>query len=543
MNTPLRGLMIAAVVVALGSAVTTTYLASETASVAADIESAATQPATTTTEPATQATNQTPTEPTCPPDQHFENGPGTPCVWNMDKVPQNQPGMNQQCGPDGCPGQNGPGFRQGPSDEEMQKQQQMNDARMVTEQQRNLKREAKELKNMLQFGGPKKSEAVKKILAEKQAEIKALQDEAAKEGITMDELQAVREKIQAFRDTWQDTMQTLQEEMQNAEQLGRMQREVKNLERGVKEFKKRLAILTKQKIAIPQAISDAIAKVENIVATIKTAKTWAEVEAVGGEDMWGAFQELEEHRQQLEMLSRWPQTLKQLNSQLKNLDRELKRSKTIVDRLAKKEMDLSRAYDEFKAAVDELKAARDRAGAAVAVGNAEEAFDTLENDVFGRMEEVWGFSRRIQTMENLGRFKSQSQQGIADAQRQINNLKRKKIDTSELEDLVSQAKEKRAEVLALLNDKDVEPEDIFSAMQEMDEIRQQFEGQVSELTGQGEKMPWEEGPQQFNSIQAPKGWEGMFQQGGGPGGPGMGPGGPEMGGPGMGPMGPGGPGF
>ena len=81
---------------------------------------------------------------------------------------------------------------------------------------------------------------------------------------------------------------------------------------------------------VPAGITANVEKVKAIIVDIKSGKT------ENAEDIFDAMQELDQDRGQLEMLARWPQTVKEMDRELKNLAREMKRAKTIVDRLSKK---------------------------------------------------------------------------------------------------------------------------------------------------------------------------------------------------------------
>ncbi len=91
---------------------------------------------------------------------------------------------------------------------------------------------------------------------------------------------------------------------------------------------------------------------------------------------------------------------------------------------------------------------------------------------------------------------------MSQAQTMIKRLKRQKIDTSELEDLYAQAKAKGEEIIAMIKAKEFDDEEtVRSAFDEMENIGQEFESKMRELTGEREQMPWEKGPQQFRKME------------------------------------------
>ncbi|OGE79072.1 MAG: hypothetical protein A2751_00025 [Candidatus Doudnabacteria bacterium RIFCSPHIGHO2_01_FULL_46_14] len=314
------------------------------------------------------------------------------------------------------------------------------------------------------------------------------------EGVDVEKLDRSMESLDESR----------QEIAQQEQRLKSMRRNLSGMERGVTMFEKQVARLAKQGITVPENASAAIQKIKDAITKIKETEDADEADEVM-QELPELMDALNESRQELEMLSRWPQTLKQLDRELKRFTQELKRSKTIVDRLAKKEIDLSQTYTMFEEAVNKLKAVRDEAVEKVKSGNGQEAFELIENDFFGQMQDVWEHQRVIQMMSNLGRFTSEFKRGVSDAERTISSLKRKKIATSDLESILAEVKTKGEEVKALLKTSPVDEEAVMSLLQELEDLRQQFEDRRSELTGDEEARPWEGGKQNFKAVELPSG--------------------------------------
>lgn len=301
----------------------------------------------------------------------------------------------------------------------------------------------------------------------------------------------------------QDLEQARRDIIESAQRLQDMKRGMLGMEKNISMFEKQIAKLTKQNIAVPAEVIENLSKIKIIIAAIKQAKTWEEAMEAGIEDMQDLMQDLDQYRQQLEMLARWPQTIKQIERDIKQLTAALKRSKTIVNKLSKKGIDLSATYSQFEEAVNRLKTARDEAINKIKEGNAEEAFGILENDVFGQMGDIWEHQRVIDMMSNLGRFTSEFKRGIAQAQATIKKLQRKKLDTGLLEDLLSQSQTKGQGILDMIKSGDIDADLVSSELQELENLRQEFENAVSELTGEEELMPWEKGVQQFKPMALP----------------------------------------
>lgn len=396
--------------------------------------------------------------------------------------PQKEPSGEQPSGayqqPPAAGGQ-GQSGSQGPDNERMLKDVK----RGITSVERQLK-QFETMVTKFEKQGVSVSENVK-------GKISALKDLIAKyKAVTSaEELQEMN-----MDDLWQN-MRDLEEERQNLERTSNVLREMRRIEGGVKMFEKQIAKLAKQKVAMPTDITANLEKVKTIIAAVKSGNT------ENAEDIFEAMQELDQSRGELEMLSRWPQTIKEMDRELKNLTREMKRAKATADRLTKKGMDLSAAYAEFEAAVNKMKETRDAAVAKMQAGESEEAFELVQNDFFGQMEDTWQGHKVIMTMSNLGRFNADFNREIAQAQRQIKALERKKLDTGALKNLLSQAKAKGTEVKEMFKVKPLDPESVITALEELEDLSQEFDKTMAELTGEEEDMPWEKGPQQFKSIQ------------------------------------------
>lgn len=382
------------------------------------------------------------------------------------------------------------------SPEETQAQEE----RMLQDMKRNIKqmeRNIKEFETLLNREEKKgttiaveikdKMAKAKEIIA---AGINATTISAMKE-VDMNELQSIMSDLEEYR----------RDVLEAAQRLSGMKRGIKGMGSNLRMFEKQIIRLKKQNITVPAEILDNVDKLKKLITAINEAKTWEEAENAGMEDMQDLMQNLDENRQKLEMLARWPQTLKQVNREIANLTRALKRSKTMTASLAKKEIDVSSHYAAFEGAVNKLKTARDEAMAKIKEGDSEGAFDILENDFFGQMEDVWQNQKIIETMNNLGRFNSEFKRGITEAQWTVRVLKKKGLNVAELEELLSQSKAKGAEILAMLKTKDMDEEEMLSLLDELENLRQQFEEKVRELSGKDEEMPWEKGPQQFKKVE------------------------------------------
>jgi len=382
-----------------------------------------------------------------------------------------------------------------------QQSQQQDQQRYLKDMQRNVKQMENNLKQFEKQmkANEKKGQALTPELQEKLSSIKS-KVETIKNAKSGEELQDF--DMGELNGSMQELEQARQEAEQQQRQMQDVQRNMKNAQQGLTQFERQVNALAKKKVAIPTELKEMLQKIKDIFAAVKIAKSWDEMEAAGIEDLQDLMMSLDEYRQQLEMLSRWPQTEKQLNQQIKNLDTQYKKSQSIVTKLAKKSIDLSAELAAFKEGIDKIKAVRADAVAKMKSGTSEDiqaAFDLLESDFYGQMDDVIQYQNIIMTMSNLGQFQSQFKQRVKQAQTTIRKLKSQKIDTADLAVALNELNVKGNEILAMLKVKPVDQEAIMDALQELEGLGSEFENLVIEAGGEGQDMPWEQGTPQIQS--------------------------------------------
>ncbi|MDP3244939.1 MAG: hypothetical protein Q8M83_04775 [bacterium] len=397
------------------------------------------------------------------------------------------------------------------SDEERENRVKQDETRRVNDQKRGVQQMKMNLKNFeftikqLVKQGVSISQEIKDKLEKAKnivSEIESLSD--------ADEIQNKSDDLQEIISNLEDYRRDVAE---NELRLIQIRKDLKRMENEIKTFEKQLARLVKQKVVVPADVTENLNSIKNIIKAIKNAKNAEDLNDIDINEMHNLMGNLNESRQKLEMLARWPQTLKQMDKELARLKTELKRSKVIVDRLIKKDIDLTSIYSEFESMVGKLKTTRDEAAAKIQEGDSESAFEMVQEDFFGQMDDTWQNQRVIMEMSNLGRFSSDFKKGIAQSEKTIKDLKRRKMDTAGLEEMLTQAKQKGQEVLNTIKVSPIDEETIFNDLQELENLKQEFDKELSRLTGQEEVMPWEQGPQIFKEApKVPENWSKLMPQ-------------------------------
>jgi len=404
---------------------------------------------------------------------------------------QNQPGQFNQSGQQGQPG---------PSAEQMAKQS----AQRLKEMKNGLKtiRATVTSFEKLMVKGNTLSDALQaKIVQAKELATK-IEGTTTADEISNDDM-----------DTLRELMNDLREEQQSMQRLTEFRKNIIYTERGVKNFESQVKRLEKQKIVIPADVTANLEKIKQLITTVKTAVSWEEMQTAGVEDLGDLMDTLNESRNNLEMLARWPKTLKQMDKEITNLNRQVKKDKIIVDRLLKKEIDLTENYNKFVEMAEKIKAARADAATKMAAGDSQGAFNVAEDDFFGQLEETYQNAKIIEMMNSLGAFTSSFKSELNKAKQTIKQLANKKIDITELQAIYDETKTKGDETLALIKIKPIDEEAVITAMEELGNLRVDFGNKISELQGDDSAdMPWEQGTNQFKAVSVTPNFNQYFPQ-------------------------------
>jgi len=304
------------------------------------------------------------------------------------------------------------------------------------------------------------------------------------------------------------------EAQENARRLNEVKRGIKNIDREVKTFEKKVNSLVAKKITVPQELLDTITKIKKFIELIKTAKTWDELQDAGIDDMPELFSDLHQYRSQLELISRWPDIARRVGNELKDVERDLARAKNIVARLTKRNIDVSALYGEMESLTTSLKGDYTKAQGLMEKGEVRDAMETLEQGFYERVSDMRGLYQVLAMVNNnFGGFVSENKKTLTDMNAKIRELKRRKIDTKELDMLLEKITETGNEVLSVIKQKGFDPEEVMTNIREFWSMRDEFWNIAPELSGEIERRPWEVGPGLFGGVpQLPGEWGNFFDE-------------------------------
>jgi len=239
---------------------------------------------------------------------------------------------------------------------------------------------------------------------------------------------------------------------------------------------------------MPEELVNALNSSDSLVAKINNAKTADELdEAVG--DIEDISSVMQDWGPRLGDLNRLCQMLKQADRDQKQLDRSLasytKKNTT--------KMDITEILAEYKTNVEGMR--QTLADVKVlAKTDAEEALTKLEDDFYGNMDNVRNSEQALNMVLNISQGIRQATSDIKRMESSIKALKKKKVDTADIEAQVADFKQQIADIKVLIKSKfDVDEligkvETAFDAREQISDALQEYgvgnmEPQIKENKG------------------------------------------------------------
>ena len=314
----------------------------------------------------------------------------------------------------------------------------------------------------------------------------------------------------------QQKMQDEQQKRQDEQRLKQMKQNVKQISRMITQFDKQLTRFRKKvSIEPPAEILETLGKLKSIVASVTNAQLMDEIEDVDMGDIGDLMQDLNEKMRDLEQLSRVPEMFKKVDREIAKLDKTFIQD---VARLKRTGVEAGELLSNMSAAITAIKDGRNHAGEAFKGGDAQEVMDTLQTNVFEKMDELRQLRGVVDAVTGFTRYAKQIAAEIKKNDAMIRQLKAKKLDVEELQTLQNEIKSNFEEVKAAIKNV-TDPDSMIASFEEFGQKMSEFRDGVDELTGQQHEqegfMPGN-APQQFSQMQIPKGFSGGPSDNGGP---------------------------
>lgn len=263
--------------------------------------------------------------------------------------------------------------------------------------------------------------------------------------------------------------------------LKMLKKGVANMKKAISQMDKTIEKLTKAGYSTPAGVAESLAKAKAAIATIEGASSMTEEAMNAMEDFNDFIDVLDENIQEMNMLANFPRILKQAESQLAKLGKNVDKVKA---KLVKNNIDASTAVADVQAKIDALKATLEKAKQSAVGGKAEDAFDGLQDEFFPNLEDAFQSVGMLDAINSLTKGAVRSiEKGIAQAEKIANKVKNQGKDVSEAVSVIAESKAKLEELKTLLKSKDFTPDDAVSILEDLDDLRVNFETAIEDVTG------------------------------------------------------------
>ena len=240
----------------------------------------------------------------------------------------------------------------------------------------------------------------------------------------------------------------------------------------------------KKGMTVPSDAKEAVEQTTEFSKKVKEAKNADELDELMSE-FQDSMDVIQEWMPKLPRLAEYPRFIKQAEKEIAKAN---KAYKSDAAKIKKAKLDLEEPLSEFKQEIEKqeelLKEVKE-----LAKTDPDEALDRLHEEFFGAMDDMWSGEQVISMSLNIKKGLTQMNRDIKDAEMTIKKLKRQKIDTKDLENLLAQSKEQAAELKKIAAAKPIDTDAMIDAVDALMEAGSAFENKVQELTGDTEYMP------------------------------------------------------
>jgi len=267
---------------------------------------------------------------------------------------------------------------------------------------------------------------------------------------------------------------------------------LKDMKRGMSQFSRSITMmkksvaknktaLSKCGVNIPEELSNALNSSDSLVAKINDAKTADELDEVVG-DIEDISSVMQDWGPKLGDLNRLCQMLKQADRDFKQLDRSL----LSYQKKNTAKMDISEILAEYKTNIESMRQTLIQVKE-LAKTDAEEALIKLEDDFYGNMDNVRNSEQAISMVLNISQGIRQATSDIKRIDSSIKALKKKKVDTADIEAQAADFKQQIAEIKVMIKSK-FDVDELISKVENAFDTREQITDALQEY-GVGNMEP------------------------------------------------------
>lgn len=259
--------------------------------------------------------------------------------------------------------------------------------------------------------------------------------------------------------------------------LGSFVKQMTKIESSVGDYEKKGVVL-------PEELKAALEKIDEYIKTINTSEKSEELTEVI-DNFSGATDVIQEWLPKLPKLLQLPKVIKQAEKEIAKADAAYNKD---VKQMAKSKVDAADVLAQFKTDIDSQKTLLNDVKT-LAKTDSDAAFDKLTDEFFGNLDNMWENEKVIQMSMNIKKAMTQMTSEMKLADKTIAALKKKKVNTAELESLLAQSKLKFEDLKKLVNAKPFNGDAVMDAVDVLMEARQTYIDKLEDITGSTEFKP------------------------------------------------------
>lgn len=268
------------------------------------------------------------------------------------------------------------------------------------------------------------------------------------------------------------------EEEQEGMEVERARQMARGTERGLKNIARSIARIKKAGGAVPSKYESAVSELTAAIATIKSAterndeldEAMAVLEEMG--------EDIREMGPRLGMLEQFPRIVRDATRQAAQARKQLTRSTARAKKAGVDVADIVSSIEVKLAAIDaaiaEAKGSQDP----------EEAMESLRENVFEATEDVRDEMALLENIANGSRIIKDVEKEIKRIEKEGAALKRKKKDTSTLDDIIGEMKAALAEAKEAMKQRGSDPGELFEAFSDGEALHNDALEELARLRGE-----------------------------------------------------------
>lgn len=290
-----------------------------------------------------------------------------------------------------------------------------------------------------------------------------------------------QEGEQQFEQEREGQQKRVQEQM-----LSQVKRGMQQMTRMINQMESRIKALQRKKVKISDEVTSAMAQLKELVVKAQNIKDPEEMQEVGPQ-IGELVQDINERFGDLERLAEFPRMVAQANRMIRQFESQIKR---LEARVNARKLDVGDTLSDAKSLLSEMKTARDAASAAAAQGDAEGAFEQLQEGVFERGDEIGDKMSALEIIVQAPQRIAQMNRELRTMESRMKQLARKGQDMTEAKALIADARAKLAVITGLTKQRPMPTEEIMSMVEELEDVVDQIRDQIGQ-SDQPEFKPFE----------------------------------------------------